>query len=55
MRIRSGDNPQIYLASKNPAFGARQQIDQAISLVIGYVFLRVSIAIAFRLKAELVR
>ncbi|WP_373530548.1 hypothetical protein [Nostoc sp.] len=55
MRTKSGSNPQIYLASKNPAFGDRQQIDQAISLVIGYLFLKASVAIAFRLKAQSVR
>ncbi|MEH2243009.1 hypothetical protein [Nostoc sp.] len=52
MKTRSAGDPDISLASKNPVFGTRQQIDQAISFANGYLSLRASIAIAFRLKAQ---
>ncbi|MEH2360281.1 hypothetical protein [Nostoc sp.] len=50
IKTRSGGDPDIYLASKNPAFGAGEQIDQAISFANGYLSLRASIAIAFSLQ-----
>ena len=52
MKARLGDDPDISLGSKNPVFGDRQQIDQAISFANGYISLKASIAIAFRFKAE---
>ncbi|MCC5643237.1 hypothetical protein LC607_09835 [Nostoc sp. CHAB 5824] len=55
MKTKSGGDRQIYLASKNPVFGVRQQIDRAISFAKGYLSLRASIAIAFTLKAQSVR
>lgn len=42
IKTRSGAYPDISLASKNPVFGAGQQIDQAISFVKGYLCLRAS-------------
>ncbi|MEH2144489.1 hypothetical protein [Nostoc sp.] len=52
MKTRLGNDPDISLGSKNPVFGDRQQIDQAIGFANGYISLKASIAIAFRFKAE---
>ena len=45
MKTKLGDDPDISLGSKNPVFGDRQQIDQAISFANGYVSLKASIAL----------
>ncbi|MEH2375831.1 hypothetical protein [Nostoc sp.] len=55
IKTRSGADPHISLASKNPVFGGGQRMDQAISFANGYVSLRASHLYAFLLKPESVR